>query len=129
LPHEAGAARRDFLGPTWDSPIRGLRLQPGTTGRPDEAPSGTRSPWRTRTVIESGHWKARGLGLLILCSSASDTTARGFLRAARLARWRDVCLAQVHSRRPGYLSGRTYASQPPKSGLHREHASLLPPRG
>jgi integrase len=32
-----GVARRDFLGPTRDSPIRGLRLQPAATGRPDGA--------------------------------------------------------------------------------------------
>jgi hypothetical protein len=36
------AARTDFLGPTWDSPIRGLRVQPAATGGPGRAPSGTR---------------------------------------------------------------------------------------
>jgi|SRR5215470_15653541 len=28
------AARRDFVGPGWDSPIRDLRLHPAATGRP-----------------------------------------------------------------------------------------------
>ena len=31
-----------------------------------------RRPWSSQTLNESGHWKAGGLGLLILCSSASD---------------------------------------------------------
>ena len=49
------AARRDFLGLTWDSPIRGLRLQPAATGRLGGAPSGTRLG--TTTPVEHSNSK------------------------------------------------------------------------
>ena len=66
-------ARTDFLGPTWDSPIGTslLNLQPPAGPvEPRRAQGWAHGrPWRTRTVIESGHWKAGGPGLIILCSS------------------------------------------------------------
>ena len=49
------AARRDFLGLTWDSPIRGLRLQPAATGGLGGAPSGTRLG--TTTPVEHSNSK------------------------------------------------------------------------
>jgi hypothetical protein len=43
---------------------RQARLSPGRTQGWTQ-----RRPWRTRTVIESGHWKAGDPGLRVLCSS------------------------------------------------------------
>jgi len=70
------AARRDFLGPMWDSLIGAsvFNLRPRTGSvEPRRAQGWAHGhSWRTRTVIESGHWKAGGPGLRVLCSSASD---------------------------------------------------------
>jgi hypothetical protein len=76
LPREARAClsrlREVHVGfPNW-----GLRLHLRPPAGPVE-PVGnkvghTGRPWRTRTVIESRHWKAAGPGLLILCSSAGN---------------------------------------------------------
>src|SRR5882724_8661664 len=69
-------ARIDFLGFTWDSPIGAsvFNLRPlASPVEPRRAQGWAHGrPWSTRTVFESGHWKAGGPGLLILCSSASD---------------------------------------------------------
>src|SRR5882724_8443476 len=71
-----GVARRDFLGPTCDSPTGAsvFNLQPPAgpvdPGRAQGWAQG--HPWGTRTVVESRHWKAGGPGLVILCSSRTS---------------------------------------------------------
>jgi len=63
----------DFLGPTWDSPIGAsvFNLQPPAGPVAPRRAQGWAHgrPWRTRTVIDTGHWKAADSGLGVLCSS------------------------------------------------------------
>ena len=73
LPREAGGRQNRLLGAHVGFSNPGLRLQPAPTGGLDGSRRAQgwahRSRWRTRTVIESRHWKAGGPGLRVLCSS------------------------------------------------------------
>src|SRR5215470_12555687 len=67
------AARRDFLGPTWDfqfgASVFNLEPRAGLVEPRRAQGWAHRHRWRTRTVTNSGSWKAPGPGLVILCSS------------------------------------------------------------
>jgi len=78
------AAWSDFSGPTWDSPIAAsvFNLQPRAGPVEPRRAQGwaQRDLRRSRTVIESGHWKAAGPGLRVLCSFRTTRIDKSLLQ-------------------------------------------------